>query len=165
MGQVHVISDLHFSHKNMAIHRGFKDEVEHDNYIIEKWNSVVLKRDTVWILGDITMEKTSPYNLLDKLNGFKKVVLGNHDKPQHVQELLKHVNCVCGMITYKGFIMSHCPIHERELGRFGINLHGHVHEKSLDDSRYINVSCEVVDYTPLNLDELKEKYISPKQTK
>lgn len=151
MGKVFLISDLHFSHKNMAIKRGFKDETEHDNFIIKQWNKVVSKKDTVWILGDITMEKSSPYFLLDKLNGYKKVVLGNHDQPQHVPELLKHVNSVCGMLKYKGFILSHCPIHESEIGRFTKNIHGHVHENSLADDRYINVSCEAVNFSPVPL--------------
>lgn len=141
----------------MAIKRGFKDEIEHDNHIIEQWNKVVTKRDTVWILGDITMEKSTPYPLLDKLNGYKKVVLGNHDQPQHIPELLKHVNSVCGMIKYKGYILSHCPIHESEIRRFAKNIHGHVHENSLDDERYINVSCEVVNYTPILFPEYKRK--------
>jgi calcineurin-like phosphoesterase family protein len=151
MGKIFIISDLHFSHKNMALKRGFKDEIEHDNFIIEQWNKVVSKKDTVWILGDITMEKSTPYTLLDKLNGYKKVVLGNHDQPQHVPELLKYVNSVCGMIKYKGFIFTHCPIHESEICRFSKNIHGHVHENSLADDRYINVSCEAVNYTPVPL--------------
>lgn len=151
MGKLFIISDLHLSHKSMAIKRGFNNEIEHDNFIIEKWNKVVSKRDTVWILGDITMERSAPYVLLNRLNGYKKVVLGNHDQPQHVPELLKYVNSVCGMIKYKDFIFTHCPIHESEIGRFYKNIHGHVHENSLQDNRYINVSCEAVDYTPVEL--------------
>ena len=158
MAEIFVISDLHLSHKNMAIKRGFKDEIEHDKFIIEKWNKVVSKKDTVWILGDITMEKATPYPLLYKLNGYKKVVLGNHDQPQHVPELLKYVNSVCGMIKFKGFILSHCPIHQSETDRFYINIHGHVHENSLTDNRYINVSCEVVNYTPVRLSSLTKHF-------
>lgn len=30
---VFVISDLHLRHKNMAIRRGFNDEIGHDNFI------------------------------------------------------------------------------------------------------------------------------------
>ena len=149
MGKVFIISDLHLSHRNMAIKRGFKDEFEHDKFIIEQWNKVVSKKDTVFILGDITMEKATPYYLLDNLKGVKKVVLGNHDKPQHVKELLKYVNSVCGIVKYKGFILSHCPIHESELKRYYKNIHGHVHENSLEDDRYINVSCEVINFTPM----------------
>lgn len=154
MGRVFVISDLHFGHTSMAIKRGFKDELEHDEHIITKWNNTISKRDTVWILGDITMEKKTSYYLLDRLNGFKKVVLGNHDRPKDVPELLKYVNCVSGMVKYKGFILTHCPIHECEIERFTKNIHGHVHENSLDDERYVNVSCEVIDYTPILISEI-----------
>lgn len=149
MGVVYIISDLHFGHESMALKRGFKNSEEHDNFIIEQWNKTVLKKDTVWILGDITMEKTSHYPLLNKLKGYKKIVLGNHDKPQHVPELLKYVNSVCGITKYKGYILSHCPIHESELIRFKKNIHGHLHEEILPDDRYVNVSCEVVNYTPM----------------
>jgi len=149
MGNVYCISDLHFGHKNMALKRGFVCAEQHDEHIIRKWNSVVNKKDTVWILGDITMEKSGYYPLLDRLNGYKKVVLGNHDLPQHVPELLKYVNCVSGMVKYKGCILSHCPLHASEMGRYIKNIHGHVHENSLEDDRYRNVSCEVLNYTPV----------------
>jgi calcineurin-like phosphoesterase family protein len=155
MGRILYISDLHFGHTNMALKRGFLSADEMNEHIIEKWNSRVLKKDTVWILGDVTMEKSSYYHLLDRLNGYKKVVLGNHDQPQHIPELLKYVNSVCGMIKMKhNIVLSHCPIHESEMNRFFYNIHGHVHEDSLEDKRYINVSCEVVDYTPKLLEEL-----------
>jgi calcineurin-like phosphoesterase family protein len=157
MGKVFFISDLHFGHKNMAIKRGFADETEHDNFIIRKWNDIVEKKDTVWILGDITMEKSTSYPLLKKLNGFKKVVLGNHDQPQHVKELLKYVNSVCGMIKYKGFILSHCPIHESEMERYYKNIHGHVHEETIKDDRYINVCCEAINYTPVCFSTIQNK--------
>jgi calcineurin-like phosphoesterase family protein len=157
MGKVFFISDLHFGHKNMAIKRGFADETEHDNFIIRKWNDIVEKKDTVWILGDITMEKSTSYPLLKKLNGFKKVVLGNHDQPQHVKELLKYVNSVCGMIKYKGFILSHCPIHESEMERYYKNIHGHVHEETITDDRYINVCCEAINYTPVCFSTIQNK--------
>jgi calcineurin-like phosphoesterase family protein len=153
MGRILYISDTHFGHTNMALKRGFSSPEEMDEHIVQKWNSKVLKRDTVWILGDITMEKAN-YEILTRLNGYKKVVLGNHDQPQHIPQLLKYVNSVCGMYKKGGYIFTHCPIHESEVTRFHRNIHGHVHENSLDDYRYINVSCEVVDYTPKLIEEL-----------
>tara|TARA_R110000764_G_scaffold225606_2_gene315134 strand:- start:626 stop:1108 length:483 start_codon:yes stop_codon:yes gene_type:complete len=146
--QIYVISDLHFGHINMARHRGFETVEKHDQFIIDQWNKVVTKRDTVWILGDITMEKKAGYYLLDQLKGFKRVVLGNHDRHQDVPTLLEYVDSVCGMAKVKGFILTHCPVHPSELNRFKLNVHGHVHENSLVDPRYINVSCENVNYTP-----------------
>jgi calcineurin-like phosphoesterase family protein len=153
MGRILYISDTHFGHTNMALKRGFLSAQEMDEHVLEKWNSKVLKRDTVWILGDITMEKAN-YEILSRLNGYKKVVLGNHDQPQHIPKLLQYVNSVCGMYKKGGYIFTHCPIHESEVTRFHRNIHGHVHENSLEDDRYINVSCEVVDYTPKLIEEL-----------
>lgn len=165
MGNVFVISDLHFGHRNMALKRGFVSVEEHDAFIVEKWNSVVDKGDSVWILGDITMEK-SEYQILGALKGFKKVVLGNHDQPQHVPELLKWVNSVCGAVRYRKCILTHIPVHPCEIGRFHRNIHGHVHENSVQnhptlsdffgdlDERYVNVSCEAINYTPVLISSL-----------
>jgi len=159
MSVVRVIADLHFGHKNMAHRRGFQDEFYMNEHIVEKWNSVVSKRDVTYIPGDITMEKSSEYYWLDRLNGIKKVILGNHDMPQHVTELLKYVNSVCSMQYMKiddvGIILTHAPIHPCELAyRYKLNIHGHVHENTLEDQRYINVSAEAIDYTPRLLTEL-----------
>jgi len=143
----------------MAIRRGFEDEEQMNKHIISEWNKVVSKRDVTWILGDITMEKSN-YEILNELNGIKKVILGNHDEPQHVPELLKYVNKVCAVqyVSHKEFgniILSHIPIHPQELEyRFNINIHGHVHRNTLSDKRYINISAEVIDYKPKLLSEL-----------
>ena len=164
MSIVRFIADLHLGHTNMALHRGFSSVEEHDEYVIAKYNSVVHKRDVTYILGDVTMEKSSPYPLLDRLNGVKHVVLGNHDRRQDVKKLLEHVESVAGMIQYKGVMLTHCPIHPMELDyRFNKNIHGHIHGKvvmkMLDgweviDERYFCVSCEQVDYKPKTLEEL-----------
>jgi calcineurin-like phosphoesterase family protein len=164
MARVFFIADLHLGHTNMALKRGFTTVEQHDEYIIEKWNSVVTKRDVTYILGDVTMEKSSPYHLLDRLNGTKHVVLGNHDRRQDVKKLLEYVDSVAGMVQYKGIILTHCPIHPMELEyRFNKNIHGHIHEKQIiiedsgkerPDPRYICVSCERVGYLPKTLEEL-----------
>jgi len=157
----------------MAIKRGFKDEFEHDKHVIKKWNSVVHKKDTTYILGDVTMEAHKHYHLLDELNGRKIVILGNHDMRNHVSKLLNHVDQVAGMIKYsrRGYpkmFLTHCPIHPMELDhRVGLNIHGHIHEHvvtreednwgvavTVDDPRYVCVSCEQVDYTPKTIEEL-----------
>jgi calcineurin-like phosphoesterase family protein len=164
------IADLHLGHRNMAIRRGFIDETQMNGHITSCWNKVVRKKDLVIVLGDISMEKTKYYPILDCLNGLKTVILGNHDEPNHVTELLKYVNKVAGMIDYKKqYILTHCPIHPSQLEyRYSYNIHGHVHENSILkhptladylgelDPRYINVSAEVIDYTPKTLEELLE---------
>jgi len=154
------IADTHFGHENMAIKRGFKNASEHDEHIVSQWNKKVNKRDKVFLIGDVTME-TSRYQILGRLNGFLHVILGNHDKYNHVQALLQYAHQVSGMVSYKGYWLTHCPVHPRELGfRVQGNIHGHIHEHliididGLPDKRYINVSCEQINYTPKTLDEL-----------
>ena len=139
----------------MAIKRGFKNALDHDSYIVSQWNKVVCKKDVTWILGDITMEKAN-YEILNRLNGIKHVVLGNHDEGQHTKHMQNYVNKIAGMINYKKeFILTHCPIHPCELEyRFKYNIHGHVHENTLPDKRYVNVSAEVINYKPKLLSEL-----------
>jgi calcineurin-like phosphoesterase family protein len=175
MANAHFISDLHLSHKNMAIKRGFSSVLEHDEYIISQWNKKVHKNDVTYILGDVTMETHNNYYLLDRLKGSKIVILGNHDMKNHVKHLLNHVDSVAGMVKYsvKGYpkiFLTHCPIHPMELNhRVGYNIHGHIHEhlvmkteiigknnntRQVPDTRYINVACEQVDYTPQLLKEL-----------
>ena len=160
MSIVRFIADLHLGHTNMALHRGFSSVEEHDEHIIAKWNSVVTKRDVTYILGDVTMEKSAPYPLLDRLNGVKHIVLGNHDRRQDAKRLLQYAESIAGMIQYKGVMLTHCPIHPMELDyRFNKNIHGHIHEKVVllngsPDPRYSCVSCEQVDYTPKTLQEL-----------
>ena len=169
MSVVRFIADLHLSHTNMAIKRGFKDSIEHDEYIISQWNKVVNKRDTTYILGDITMETSKPYPLLAHLNCIKHVVLGNHDRRQDIKKLLEYVDSINGMISYKGMFLTHCPIHPMELQhRVTHNIHGHIHENVVEravyeygylknhevDERYTCVSCEHVGFQPKTLKEL-----------
>jgi calcineurin-like phosphoesterase family protein len=168
------IGCLHFGHKNMAIHRGFQDEFYHDEHLIDSWNSVVKnKKDITYILGDVTMEKSFWYYQLDRLNGIKHVILGNHDRRQDVPKLLEHVTTVGGMIDYKGFALTHCPIHPNEAVFYRGNIHAHIHhvnkleEVTVSSSytdmdaipaatqrRYYNVDAKLINFKPKTIEEL-----------
>ena len=80
-GKIFFITDPHFGHINLckAI-RGMTAE-ESDNLIIKNWNSVVKSPyDTVYIGGDLTMEKPQLFErVISKLNGRKVIIGGNHD--------------------------------------------------------------------------------------
>ena len=160
MSQVRFIADLHFGHRWMSEHRGFPDVFTHDEFIVNQWNSVVNKKDVTYILGDITMASMDHYYRLDALKGRKIVILGNHDDPAHVPELLKYVDKVAGMVSYKGIWITHCPVHPMEMAyRVKKNIHGHIHEKivmldGVPDDRYYCVSGEHVDYKPQTLIQL-----------
>jgi len=159
MAQLYHYSDPHFSHLNIAIKRGFQTVEEHDEYIIQQWNSTVNKNDKIFLHGDITMEKDK-YSILKRLKGQIVVIGGNHDKPGHAKEMLKYVSGFAGAIKYKGFILTHIPIHPIELDdkRFIANIHGHFHLKVLDDKRYINVSAENINYKPVLFTEISAQF-------
>jgi len=165
MAKKFYIGDLHLGHTNMSLKRGFSSNEDMFEYLKENWNQKVKKQDIVYLLGDITMEKRRELHLLDQLNGRKVAILGNHDRPQDTKILLNHCIKVAGMVKYKDIFFTHCPIHPMELDyRVKYNVHAHTHEKSVKkkifglpivkDNRYICVSCEQVDYTPMSLEEL-----------
>ena len=63
-----------------------------------------------------------------------------------------------------GMIFTHIPLHEESLGRFGTNVHGHLHYKrvmkdGMVDPRYFNVSVEQTDYAPITLEEVNERIL------
>ena len=60
------------------------------------------------------------------------------------------------MFDYKGGTLTHCPIHSMELenNRFRFNIHGHIHEEKIENDKYICVSCEHVNYTPILIETL-----------
>lgn len=138
MSQVRFIGCLHLGHEWMARHRGFQDSLHHDDYLIKEWNKVVNKKDLTYILGDVTMEKNEHYYLLDQLNGRKIVVMGNHDLPKHSKELLNYVEAVAGMIDYKGYTLTHAPIHPAEISFYHMNIHAHIHENKLEEINYMS---------------------------
>lgn len=169
MANKYYIADLHFGHRAMAVKRGFQDEDEMFEVIKENWNNKIKKQDVIYILGDVVMERRRYIKLLGELKGQKILILGNHDRPQDTPEYLKYCIKVTGMVKYKSMFITHCPIHPMELDyRVKLNLHGHIHEKSVmkkflgipykKDKRYVCVSCEHVDYTPQSLEKLGIKF-------
>ncbi len=159
MSNKYVISDLHFGHKNVHKFRTqFESEADHRSHIIERWNDTVLKGgDTVYVLGDaaFTLDGLESFG---KMKGKKILVRGNHDDLS-IHHYLAYFDEVYGIIKYKRAWLSHAPVHPQEL-RGLWNVHGHVHFKTIPDSRYINVSPEEIGYAPILLPDLIRHRIS-----
>lgn len=160
---VYVISDLHLGHSGMMMfRRGFAKTLdEHNERLIDAWNSVIGKRDTVYCLGDFVWNKAS-LPLLLELKGQINWILGNHD-PKVTFELLGDVNInfCAGVWPYKhGVVFSHVPIHPSELAyRWKYNVHGHIHhrERCIDDPRYYNANADVMGIHPKPFDLILEE--------
>ena len=74
--QIYFTADLHFGHTNILKHspnRPYSDTVDivaHDEWLLDFWRSTVDKRDTIYILGDLTFLKSEDArHLLEKLPG------------------------------------------------------------------------------------------------
>lgn len=128
---------------------------EHDEAIIENWNKVVGPKDLVWHLGDVTMNRNKMH-LVGRLNGRKKLVMGNHDV-HPLKMYLEHFEEVCGIKVLQWCALTHVPVHPDQLGRFQFNIHGHMHEHTVDDPRYFSVCLEQINYTPINMDEVRNR--------
>ena len=104
--RIFITSDSHFGHKKILEFEGkkrpFKTIEEHDEALIERWNEVVNKRDTVWHLGDFCFSEKS-LEIAGRLNGIKKFVLGNHDTLP-TASYLKYFNKVYGAVSYKNYL-------------------------------------------------------------
>ena len=145
-GNVFMIGDLHLGHKNIMGfgQRDFTCIEDHNEAIVQAWNTVVGKRDIVWVLGDVCMDmKDMP--LFDRMRGDKRLILGNHDRFD-IQVYARYFNGVGAFEKRYGVIMTHIPIHPGELQyrTWRWNVHGHIHDikKQPKDDRYINVEID-----------------------
>lgn len=161
-----IISDTHFGHYNILKFlrkdgtplRPDTSIVDHDERLISNWNSVVSAQDKVYHLGDVGfLSFTRLASVLKQLNGTKVLIKGNHDhfKLSQYQQYFKDVRAYH---VLDKFILSHIPIHPESISRWVGNIHGHVHDNSLNDNRYINVSVENINYTPIDFESIREKY-------
>jgi calcineurin-like phosphoesterase family protein len=180
MSNIFFCSDHHFAHNNILTFKnwdgsmlrpGFID-VEHMNEtMVERHNAVVKPEDRVYFLGDVAMGKRG-LEYLSRMVGRKVLIKGNHDK-ESVNTYMKYFDDIRGSHQFDGMILTHIPIRPQSLGRWGTNVHGHLHSnnvllgdppagdeyeaepKGQIDTRYFCVAMEQVNYTPISLEELK----------
>lgn len=164
-------SDLHLFHKNIIKYenRPFNSVEEMNDYIVYKWNSKVSEKDEVYILGDFAFCNGKQANeLLDRLNGKKYLIKGNHDSFLKDKDFDKSkfewIKDYC-KINDNGekVIMFHYPIAVWDCQHHGsVHLYGHVHSNTDDHHPLLfklenayNVGVDVCDFEPKTLIELK----------
>ena len=161
MRKIFVISDTHFGHENIlkftgedgAHLRPFNSVEEMNECMITKWNETVGEQDIVYHLGDVFFGKG--HECLKQLNGRKRLILGNHDngKSKHLQDGFQKIS-VWRMFPEHNLVLTHIPILIPEVAKYQYNVHGHIHDRQSPTDFHINVSCEVVDYTPVDIESL-----------
>ena len=173
MPSVFLVSDTHFGHKGVC-HFTRNDGVtklrpwdtpeEMDEAMIAKWNERVKPTDKVYHLGDVVINRRA-LPTLARLNGDKVLIRGNHDIFPD-DEYRKYFRELRAYHVMNGMILSHIPIHVESLGRFGTNIHGHLHasrvmlsgfngkQTDIVDTRYHCVCVEQTDFAPILFEEV-----------
>lgn len=89
MNDVYFVSDLHIGHRLVSGIRGFKDKKGeplprlHDEWLADIWDSTVKPKDTVYVLGDISINGGQhALDWIEARPGTKHLISGNHD-PVH----------------------------------------------------------------------------------
>lgn len=152
--------------------RPFSSTEEMDEHMVEEHNKLVHDRDTVYLLGDLVINRRNMH-IIQRLKGHKKLVRGNHDI-FHTQEYLDvGIEEIYGVYVdvKRGWICSHIPLHVESLARWQRNVHGHLHANRVMkmhadvktdkiDPRYLSVCMEQIDFRPINADEVAERFVA-----
>lgn len=187
---IRYISDLHLGHSNVINFdkRPFNNVNEMNNKLIENWNSVVNKNDVTYVLGDFCwLKKEDWIKFLDKLNGSKVLIKGNHDLKKMPEQLKSKFSDIKDYkeISDNGrkVILSHYPLvfYKSNWNKNIYHLYGHVHMtnewfwlesfkryiEEVDDRgeskhkcQMYNVGCMLpyMNYTPKTLEEIIKEY-------
>lgn len=177
--QIFFTSDLHFFHKNVIkfCNRPFENIKEMNVALIKNWNNVVKEDDIIFSLGDFNWYPTrhETKKLVDKLNGIKYFIPGNHDKDD-MYSLCESENVfICQDIAtlylktpnklYE-ICLCHYPLMSYAHSDTGAyQFFGHIHSKKGTimaefgkilpvNKRQIDVGVDRWDYTPVNFNDL-----------
>ena len=175
MPAVFLVSDTHFGHAGVCRFlredgvtklRPWDNPNDMDEAMVKIWNERVRPTDKVYHLGDVVINRRA-LSLLHRLNGDKVLIKGNHDIFK-LTDYTEHFRDIRGYHVMNGCILSHVPVHEESLARFGCNIHGHLHANRVMrvkhkgatpeiDPRYFNVSVEHHDFGPVLLEDVFKK--------
>lgn len=108
-------ADWHIGHKNILKfdNRPFKDINHMREGLIRRYNSIVEIQDVVYFLGDMGFAGDDLRHTIDRLNGTKILVLGNHDKKNQAMLCSGFdavVNSASMVIAGEMVTMTHCPL-------------------------------------------------------
>lgn len=179
---VYFIADTHFGHENIIkyCNRPFKTALDMNNTLIKNWNRVVSNKDIVYHLGDLALcsnEVLEP--IIKVLNGKKILIRGNHDSKSiatYENVGLTVLRNPPILLKEHGLILSHIPLPDTSIPGDYINIHGHIHNKLLNEVSYHNqlemleypdelynpkkhicVSVDVTNFKPVSIDDILDK--------
>jgi len=182
MPSVFLYSDPHFGHHGVCKFmrndgvtklRPWDNAEEMDEHLVKVYNERVKPNDKIYFLGDVVINRKA-LKIMHRLNGDKVLIRGNHDIFRD-NEYREHFRELRAYHVMNGMILSHIPVHEASISRFGCNIHGHLHAnrvmkaRGVDtrtgeilysdeiDPRYYNVSVEQTDFAPILFEDVLKR--------
>lgn len=152
MPSVFLYSDPHFGHAGVCRFlkedgtklRPWDNPEDMDEHLVKAYNEKVKLTDKVYFLGDVVINRRA-LSTLSRLNGDKILIRGNHDIFRD-DEYRKYFREIRAYHVMNGLILSHIPIHSDSMGRFGANIHGHLHANRVRKATGVNVTTGEVLY-------------------
>jgi calcineurin-like phosphoesterase family protein len=157
---VFTISDPHFNHANIIKYckRPFNPSnvAEMNRVLIKNWNYTVKPKDYVFFCGDMSFNNYETF--VKKLNGKIFFIRGNHDKIKDPNNVHDYLNYVTQGLQFR---FTHNPEENKPVDFDGWTIHGHLHNNYPDTypfydpgNKTFNVSVEMVNYYPVNMQEI-----------
>lgn len=183
-----ITADSHFGHLNIRKHVPMRCEAlgdDQDLALAEKWNSVVCDETDIFHLGDFSFKCDDIESVIDRLNGRKYLLRGNHDRSPKTHLAAGFLEVIDfpekGLPAYLvaevdgiKILFSHYPIvsdgydhtqwkylaeiFERE--NCDVNIHGHTHDMEIDSDKCICACVEKTDFKPIKLGDLLHIFLN-----
>jgi len=185
-------SDTHFGHAAVLdfCNRPFKDVRHMEEQLVKRINSRVKPTDTLVIVGDGFFTSSGQrHKILEKINGTKILVQGNHDKGKtQIKGFDLTVQSMDLLIAGKRVSVSHYPFkperfklrmpwwkallcdienlvrfyHKRLKDEGQYLIHGHTHSRKRFEGRLLHVGCDAWDWYPVSITQI-ESYIAKQE--
>jgi len=159
--KVWVWSDQHFFHKNIISFsdRPYDNVEQMNEHLIANYNDYVGSNDICIWGGDVGFRGATEINkLLRQCNGYKILIVGNHDfNGKKLRRLDFDETHMIYTVDYPdvSMVFTHYPMFNVPWP--WVNIHGHLHAFPNPVSGHplhININCEVQNYKPRLLDEV-----------
>lgn len=177
------ISDTHFFHFKILeyCNRPFNTIEEHNQALIDNWNSVVKPEDTVFHLGDFCIGGAPKWKeIREQLNGHIILIMGNHDwqnRTAGTDLLFDYVTQQMRIeIDGRTVYLNHFPFlsfahwdaekYAKEHLHFALSGHTHIRKENTgSDAEFIkyylptqyDVGVDFNNYTPISWEEINNK--------
>ncbi len=156
-------ADWHLFHNNIIhmkdLHRKFTSMSHMENTIKKNINEVVKKEDHLYIIGDLAWlrpdQKMRLHPILEKINGIKHLILGNHDELNPFDYENAGITSIHTSLIVNDRILCHDPA-KSCVDRTRTWLVGHVHTLFTVQKNCINVGVDVWDFKPLSEIKIEE---------